>query len=74
MAVSFSPDNQFLASGSEDKTIKLFEMSTNNVIHTFVGHSSVICSLDYSCDGRFIVSGSGDKTIRIWNVNHKKVF
>jgi general transcriptional corepressor TUP1 len=48
-------------------------MSTSKVVHSFVGHSLDIYSLDYSCDGRFIASGSGDKTIRIWDVNHRKV-
>ena len=72
-AVSISSDNKYLAAGTEDKTIKLFEIAANRVVHSFVGHTLDIYSLDYSCDGRLIASGSGDRSVRLWDVASRKV-
>lgn len=67
-SVCFSPDNKFLAAGAEDKTVKLWDIESKRLHHTFVGHELDIYSLDFSKDGKFIVSGSGDKKAKIWDV------
>ena len=68
-----SSDNNFLAAGTEDKTIKLFDIQTNRVLHSFVGHTLDIYSIDYSSTGRLVASGSGDRTVRLWDVEGRKV-
>eukprot|EP01095_Lingulamoeba_sp_RSL-Kostka_P007000 TRINITY_DN2215_c0_g1_i1.p1 TRINITY_DN2215_c0_g1~~TRINITY_DN2215_c0_g1_i1.p1 ORF type:complete len:564 (+),score=178.05 TRINITY_DN2215_c0_g1_i1:157-1848(+) len=67
-SVCFSPDSKYLACGAEDKTIKLWNIETQTMSHTFTGHEMDIYSLDFSADGRFIVSGSGDKKAKVWDV------
>jgi len=67
-SVCFSPDNRLLAAGAEDKTVKIWNVETRRMHHTFVGHELDIYSLDFSRDGNFIVSGSGDKKAKIWDV------
>ena len=67
-SVAYSPDGQTLASGSWDKTIKLWNVKTGNLRQTLTGHSDEVYSVAYSPDGQTLASGSGDNTIKLWNV------
>jgi serine/threonine protein kinase len=67
-SVVYSPDGRYLASGSRDETIKIWEVATGKELRTLTGHSSSVRSVVYSPDGRYLASGSADKTIKIWEV------
>ncbi|CCI24681.1 Genome sequencing data, contig C309 (fragment) [Microcystis aeruginosa PCC 9809] len=67
-SVSFSPDGKTLVSGSDDKTIKLWNVETGQEIRTLKGHDELVTSVNFSPDGKTLVSGSDDKTIKLWNV------
>ncbi|MBE9013072.1 WD40 repeat domain-containing protein [Pseudanabaenaceae cyanobacterium LEGE 13415] len=60
-------DGQSLISGSEDCTIKLWNIETGTVTNTLSGHTDLIRSLALTPD-RMLISGSGDRTIRLWNL------
>ncbi|MDW8030108.1 MAG: WD40 repeat domain-containing protein, partial [Armatimonadota bacterium] len=68
-SVSFSPDGQILASGSWDKTIKLWRVSDGSLIGTLTGHTNWVRSVSFSPDGQILASGSNDKTIKLWRVS-----
>ncbi|MBW4446485.1 MAG: CHAT domain-containing protein [Spirirestis rafaelensis WJT71-NPBG6] len=67
-SVAFSPDGKTLASGSSDKTIKLWDVATGSPKQTLTGHSEWVNSVAFSPDGKTLASGSGDKTIKLWDV------
>ena len=66
--VAFSPDGKTLASGSEDKTIKLWDVATGKEQATLKGHTEWVKSVAFSPDGKTLASGSGDSTIKLWDV------
>ena len=58
--MAFSPDGKTLASGSMDKTIKLWDVATGKEQATLKGHTGWVSSVAYSPDGKTLASGSGD--------------
>ncbi len=67
-SVAISPDGRTLVNGSYDKTIKIWNIASGQLIRTLQGHSGLVNSVAISPDGRTLVSGGGDKTIKIWNI------
>src|SRR6476469_2368508 len=71
--VAISRDGRTLASGSFDKTIKLWNLGTGRLIHTLNGHSERVLCVAISHNGMTLASGSVDKTIKLWNLGTGKL-
>ncbi|MCB9101985.1 MAG: protein kinase [Anaerolineales bacterium] len=65
---AFSPDGQTIATASDDKTIRLWDVATGREIRRFKGHKSGVKSVAFSPDGQTIVSAGGDNTTWLWDV------
>ncbi|KAL2884896.1 Vegetative incompatibility protein HET-E-1 [Ceratocystis lukuohia] len=66
-SVVFSNDGQKLASGSEDKTVKIWDATSGTCLRTLWGHGGDVTSVVFSNDGQRLASGSDDKTIKVWD-------
>jgi F-box/WD-40 domain protein MET30 len=58
-------DDNILATGSYDSTIKIWDIDTGEEIKTLRGHTSGIRALQF--DDTKLISGSLDKTVKVWN-------
>ncbi len=73
-SLAFSLNSQFLASSSEDKTIKIWHLPDSKLLRTISGaHGDTIWSVAISPDGQKLIGGSSDRTIKIWNLNTGKL-
>ncbi|KAL2885615.1 Vegetative incompatibility protein HET-E-1 [Ceratocystis lukuohia] len=66
-SVAFSNNGQRLASGSHDKTVKIWDATPGVCLQTLEGHSRDVNSVVFSNDGQRLASGSHDKTVKIWD-------
>lgn len=65
-SVTISLDGKILASGSDDKTIKLWNVETGENIKTFDEHFSEVYSVAFSPDGKYLSSGGLDGAIILY--------
>ena len=66
---SISPNGKILASGSNDNTIKLWNLYTGQEIRTLTGHNYAVYEVCISPNGQILASVSTDYTIKIWNID-----
>jgi WD40 repeat protein len=70
--LAISHNGKLFASGSRDKTIKLWELKTFQIVGTLTGHRNAINCLLWMQDNRILISGSQDKTIKFWDLAVRK--
>lgn len=68
LSVAISPQGKTFATGSSDKTIKLWDLATGKLLGTLTGHSQWVRAVAFSPDGKTLASGSDDKTVKIWDL------
>ena len=54
-----------------DKTVKIWDTNTGNILHSLVGHTSRIWDVCSNDNGSFVASGSGDGTVKLWDLKYK---
>jgi WD40 repeat protein/tRNA A-37 threonylcarbamoyl transferase component Bud32 len=71
--VAMSPNGKVMASSSLDDTVKVWKLSTGELVRTLNGHSRAVNAIAIRPDGEFIASGSDDYTIRLWKISTGEV-
>jgi WD40 repeat protein len=74
VAASQGYQTTWIASGSEDHTVQLFNYNPSSEtgfkkVDTLKGHSDTVCSVAFSPNGRRLISASADHTIRVWKLD-----
>jgi WD40 repeat protein len=70
-SVTFSPDGRTLVSGSNDGTVRLWDVTTQQQIGDPMNeHDGTVYSVAFSPDGKTLVSGSAHGTARLWDVSY----
>jgi WD40 repeat protein len=61
------PDGRLLASGSDDKTVRLWEVATGTLRHT-LRHDRPVTAAVFSPDGRLFATGTWGNRVVLWAV------
>ncbi len=73
--VVFSDDDSRVITASRDKTIRVWDATTGELIRRYLGHSWTVTSVAVTPDNRHLVSGSWDQTLRLWSLKqHSTAF
>ncbi|HEV2580039.1 MAG TPA: serine/threonine-protein kinase [Ktedonobacteraceae bacterium] len=67
--VKASPSKQYIASASDDMTVKVYDASAGTSISTYSSHSSGVNTVRWSSDGTLLLTSSTDQTARIWRLS-----
>ncbi len=65
-SIAFSPDGSRAASGSQDRSIALWNTSTW-IPTSLTGHQGPVYMVTFSSDGKLLASASADKTVKLWD-------
>ncbi len=68
-SIAISPDGTMIASGSRDRTIRLWHLSNRLEACTLKGHRDRVAAVVFGGDGKVIVSGSYDGSVKLWAVD-----
>ncbi|HEV3118281.1 MAG TPA: serine/threonine-protein kinase, partial [Gemmataceae bacterium] len=74
IALALSPDGRFALGGSRDGNIRLWEVASGKLLHTFTGHDRPVLSVAFAPRGHHALSCAADNSIRLWDIdNHKLI-
>eukprot|EP00494_Astrolonche_serrata_P006509 UN06533 len=67
--VKFHPNCNYIGTGSSDRTCRLWDIQTGNLVRLYVGHNNRVNTVAFSPNGKYIASGSDDGDIFVWDIS-----
>ncbi|MFH1885181.1 MAG: hypothetical protein ABIM40_00665, partial [Pseudomonadota bacterium] len=67
LSAAVTPGGKWVATGSEDGTVRIWQVETGNCLAVLKGHTGPVRSVAFSPDDRLLFSSSWDETIRVWD-------
>jgi WD40 repeat protein len=67
-SVAVTPDGEQVISGSQDGTLKIWNLKTGILVDTIAAHNGSVNAVSIIPDGSHIISGSYDNTLKVWNL------
>ncbi|KAI0229172.1 general transcription repressor [Massospora cicadina] len=68
-SVALSPEGRYVAAGSLDKLVRVWDTHTGQLLEKLEGHKDSVYSVAFSADGKTLCSGSLDKTLKLWELS-----
>lgn len=62
----------FLASGSRDKSVKVWDVSTGQCLFSLLGHDNWVRGISWHPGGKYLLTASDDKSLRVWDIQHRR--
>jgi WD40 repeat protein/serine/threonine protein kinase len=66
--LALSPDGERLATGSSDKTVRIWEIATGKELRRMEGHTATVMGVAFSPDGNSLASGGEDRSVKVWDL------
>jgi len=67
-AIAVAPDGSWLATGGEDRAVRIWDMATGRQQATLTGHDGQVWAIAVAPDGSWLATGGEDRTVRIWDM------
>ncbi|KAK9465215.1 quinon protein alcohol dehydrogenase-like superfamily [Lipomyces arxii] len=68
-SVDVSPNDEFFATASQDRTVKIWSVEEGETVGVLRGHKRGVWSVKFSPYDKLVVTGSGDKSVKVWSLN-----
>jgi WD40 repeat protein len=68
-SLAFSADGRMVASASQDRSVRVWDIASRKMLLTFVGHAGPVTALAFSPNGRRVVSASSDGKLKFWSID-----
>ena len=70
--LAVTPEGKWVITGSDDNSLKVWNLETKEELFTLKDHTSSVKSLALTPDSKWVISGSYDHTIKVWNLDKEK--
>jgi WD40 repeat protein len=68
--LAYSPDGRVLVSGSDDKTVRFWDLSRRQTCHTIEDHKDGVRAVTFAPDGKMLAWGGWDETVSLWKLEY----